>query len=82
MEAVAQGIPNDTVRAGTDLVLCQFGRSVVERQVPTKLTVRHRINDVAGVSGLGRLRYRAQQRIDRGVAADQRRGGEHHQKCR
>src|SRR5271169_5791529 len=49
---------------------------VVQRHVTAKNAVRHRVNHIANTARLAFLKGRPQQRIERGMAADQQSRGD------
>jgi len=81
-QAGVQAVSGNVLGATLDATLGDFRRHVVERQVPAKDSVGHGDDDLAGALGHTRVNRRLQQRVDRGMAADQQGCGEKHEKQR
>src|SRR5580704_3506231 len=80
--ARARTVSGNVLGAALNATLDDFRRHVVKGHVPAKYPVRHGDDDIAGALGLPRIYRRLQDRVDRGMAADQQGRGEKHEKQR
>ena len=69
--ARVRAVSGNVLGAALNAALDDFRRHVVEGHVPAKYPIGHRDDDIAGALGLPRVRRRLQNRVDRGMAADQ-----------
>ncbi|MGB7034039.1 MAG: hypothetical protein WBD71_00820 [Xanthobacteraceae bacterium] len=85
VEAAAEGAElafADVARTGLYVAFDHFRGRVIESHVTAKLTVARRHQDIANLSGIVGGTDEAQQWIDGGMAAEQKRAGKKHQKKR
>ncbi|MFZ3309876.1 MAG: hypothetical protein WA280_10975 [Xanthobacteraceae bacterium] len=83
VEAAAEGAElafGDIVRTRLYVALDHFRSGIIKSHVTAKLTVAHRQKDIANLSGVVGGGDEPQQRIDGGMAAEQKGAGKKHQK--